>query len=101
MNRIISWLGPIMLVVTLGCQNGTDTTKIDAQYQQYCFACHGTGAAGAPRTGDSAAWKSRLKKGSDALLKSVTDGMVGMPAKGRCKGCTSEDLQALIEKMAR
>ena len=34
-----------------------------ATYQQTCFACHGTGAAGAPKAGDKAAWKDRIAKG--------------------------------------
>ena len=28
-------------------------------YQTKCMACHGTGAAGAPKVGDEAAWKAR------------------------------------------
>ena len=89
----------LSLVLLVSCSPGEETTKVESQYRQYCFACHGTGAAGAPKSGDPAAWKPRLTKGKDALLKSVTEGMVGMPPKGRCQECTPDDLRALIDKM--
>ena len=83
----------------MGCSTNEKNSKVETQYRQYCFACHGTGAAGAPKSGDADAWKPRLAKGQEALLKSVTEGMVGMPPKGRCIECTPDDLKALIEKM--
>ncbi|MCK4864608.1 MAG: c-type cytochrome, partial [Gammaproteobacteria bacterium] len=38
---------------------------VDAEsaYTASCFACHGTGAAGAPKLGDKAAWKARIAQG--------------------------------------
>lgn len=51
-------------------------------YQGACFACHGTGAAGAPKLGDGAAWSARTGKGVDALSASVVNGMGAMPAGG-------------------
>lgn len=47
-----------------------------------CFACHGTGAAGAPKIGDKAAWGPRITKGLDGLLKSAIAGKNAMPPKG-------------------
>ena len=99
MNLKITWLLPLALSLMVGCENNPNSSKVEMQYKQYCFACHGTGAAGAPKTGDNTAWKPRLAKGKDALLKSVTDGMVGMPAKGRCQECTVDDFRALINRM--
>lgn len=51
-------------------------------YQQTCFACHGTGAAGAPKLGDKAAWAPRLALGKAALYKSAIAGKGAMPPKG-------------------
>ena len=93
------FIAAAFLAMLVGCSPEAETTKVESQYRQYCFACHGTGAAGAPKSGDPAAWKPRLTKGKDALLKSVTEGMVGMPPKGRCQECTPDDLRALIDKM--
>ena len=51
-------------------------------YQSSCFACHGTGAAGAPKLGDKAAWKARIAQGKATLYKHAIDGFKGMPPKG-------------------
>lgn len=44
-----------------------------------CAACHTTGAAGAPKIGDAAAWASRLTTGFDALVQSALKGKNAMP----------------------
>ena len=51
-------------------------------YQAVCTSCHAAGVAGAPKTGDAAAWAPRIKTGYDALLNSVLKGKGGMPAQG-------------------
>jgi len=51
-------------------------------YQGQCAACHGTGAAGAPKLGDAAAWGPRIGTGYDALLNSALKGKGAMAAQG-------------------
>ena len=51
-------------------------------YKAVCSACHATGAAGAPKFGDAAAWAPRIAKGYDALMTSVLKGKNAMPARG-------------------
>lgn len=51
-------------------------------YTSTCAACHDSGAAGAPKTGDNAAWGARLAQGYDTLLKHAIEGIRAMPAKG-------------------
>lgn len=51
-------------------------------YQAACTACHGSGAAGAPKTGDTAAWAPRLGQGFDALLNSALKGKGAMAPQG-------------------
>lgn len=55
-----------------------------------CSACHQTGAAGAPKIGDKAAWAPRLAQGLDGLVKSATAGKNAMPPKG---GATVSELE--------
>ena len=57
-------------------------------YETTCFACHGTGAAGAPKFGDKAAWAPRLAAGFDEVLKIAMHGKGAMPPKG---GSTASD----------
>jgi cytochrome c5 len=54
----------------------------EAVYAAACSACHATGVAGAPRTGDVAAWAPRFKQGFDLLVKHAVEGFKAMPAKG-------------------
>jgi cytochrome c5 len=54
----------------------------EAVYKAACAACHGTGAAGAPKLGDAAAWGPRIAQGYDTVLKHAVEGLRGMPAKG-------------------
>jgi len=51
-------------------------------FQSTCFACHATGAAGAPKVGDAAAWKARIAQGYETLLQHALHGLRAMPPKG-------------------
>jgi len=57
-------------------------------FNTICGACHNTGAAGAPKIDDKAAWAPRIAQGKEALIKSVTNGKNAMPPKG---GATLSD----------
>lgn len=80
---------------------GVAGADVEAKYNQSCTFCHGTGAAGAPKTGDTAAWASRMEKGMDTLVQNVINGYKGMPAMGMCNDCSEDDMRALIEYMAK
>lgn len=54
----------------------------EAVYALSCAACHTSGVAGAPKTGDATAWGTRLKQGFDVLNKHAIEGFKGMPPKG-------------------
>jgi cytochrome c5 len=71
-----------------------------AKYDKSCKVCHAAGVAGAPKTGDAAAWEPRLAKGMEVLVLSVNTGLNAMPPKGMCFDCTDEDYTALIEYMS-
>lgn len=47
-----------------------------------CTACHTSGAAGAPKIADTAAWGPRIKTGFDALLNAALKGKNAMGAQG-------------------
>jgi cytochrome c5 len=61
-------------------ENGTDV------YQNVCKVCHEAGLAGAPKTGDKAAWGPRIAQGKSTLYEHAVKGFTGkagvMPAKG-------------------
>ena len=70
-------------------------------YQKSCLACHASGAAGAPKLGDVAAWKPRVSKGKDALYASAFKGVPGtaMMARGTCASCSDKELKAAVDFM--
>jgi cytochrome c5 len=74
----------------------------DAQelYNKSCIACHASGAAGAPKAHDVAAWTPRLAKGIDKLLANTKSGINAMPPKGMCMDCTDPEFKALIQFMS-
>lgn len=51
-------------------------------FKAQCTACHTSGAAGAPKVGDAAAWGPRIKQGLDALVQSALKGKGAMGAQG-------------------
>jgi len=79
----------------------TDGFDAEATYMMSCFACHSTGAAGAPKVGagNAAEWTPRIEKGMDAVVANAINGLNAMPAKGLCFTCTDEDLAAVVAYM--
>jgi len=78
-----------------GPRSGSDV------FNTYCAACHGTGAMGAPKSGDKGAWKDRLGKGFDKVLANAINGINLMPPKGTCGDCSDEELGAAIKYMSK
>jgi len=70
-----------------------------AVYTSSCAACHATGAAGAPKTGDKAAWAPRIKTGNDVLYASALKGKGAMPAKGGNAGLSDAEVKAAVDHM--
>lgn len=51
-------------------------------FKAQCAACHATGAAGAPKSADTAAWAPRIATGFEALVQSALKGKNAMAAQG-------------------
>lgn len=87
----------LMSVATSTFANGEKT------YKTACIACHGSGAAGAPKVGDKAAWADRIKQGSGTLHDHAIKGYKGkkgfMPAKGGRMDMSDADVKAAVDYM--
>lgn len=70
-------------------------------YQSACFACHGTGAAGAPKLGDKGEWKSRIAQGMDTLFDHALNGFKGMPPKGGRGDLGDDVVKAVVKYMVK
>jgi cytochrome c5 len=69
-------------------------------YQQACAMCHTAGLAGAPRTGDKAAWQPRLAQGKPTLYEHAIKGFRAMPAKGGNASLSDAEVKAAVDHLA-
>ncbi|MFZ5602603.1 MAG: c-type cytochrome [Pseudomonadota bacterium] len=88
-------------ILAMGFAVSTQASEPPAKYNMYCVACHGTGAAGAPKVGDKAAWEPRLAVGIDGLVASAKKGKNAMPPMGLCNDCTDAEMKQIIEFMSK
>ena len=68
-------------------------------YKGACGVCHAAGIAGAPKSGDKAAWGSRIAKGKPTLYEHAIKGFNAMPAKGGNSSLADADVKAAVDYM--
>jgi len=74
---------PMAQVSLAGGTGGAKAAKGSEEiYKTTCAACHDAGVAGAPKTGDKAAWSARIAVGLEKLAASGIKGKNAMPPKG-------------------
>ena len=69
-------------------------------YAATCAACHGTGVAGAPTLGDTAAWAPLLEKGYETLLQNAINGINAMPPRGGNPNLSDLEVARAVVHMA-
>ncbi|MBS3934959.1 MAG: cytochrome c5 family protein [Sulfuritalea sp.] len=65
-------------------------------YKAVCGACHTAGVAGAPKTGDRAAWAPLLRLGLEGLTQTAITGKGAMPPRGGSNATDEELVRAII-----
>jgi cytochrome c5 len=65
-------------------------------YKAICGACHEAGVAGAPKTGDKAAWAPRIATGLDGMMKTAIAGKNAMPPRGGSDANDAELARAIV-----
>lgn len=66
-------------------------------FNTVCSACHNTGAAGAPKAGDKAAWAPRIAQGAEVLYKSALNGKNAMPPRGGASNLSDAEVKAAVD----
>ena len=69
-------------------------------FESTCTACHTSGAAGAPKLGDEAAWAPIIKTGYEEMVKVALHGKGGMPAKGGNPSLDDFEIERAVVYMA-
>ena len=71
----------------------------ESVYKSACSACHATGVAGAPKTGDKGSWGVRAAKGKQLLYDHALKGFNAMPAKGGNPTLADADVKSAVDFM--
>lgn len=89
-----------LLALSLSCLGATARADGASTYQQVCAACHGQGVAGAPKAGDTKAWKKLIAEGQVPLTADGYMGVRAMPAKGGKADLSVADFAEAVVYMA-
>lgn len=108
-NAIIERIKPVGKVCIQGdasCASAAVATGGAAKsgeeiFNSTCTGCHSTGAAGAPKVGDKAAWAPRIAAGIDKVYSNALGGLNAMPPKGMCTACSDDDIKATVDYMVK
>lgn len=92
MKLVLAGLAASVIAFPVHAQQRSGEQVVKAQ----CVKCHGTGVNGAPKVGDQAAWRPRLKNGVDATVSSAIHGHGKMPARGGMADLTDPEVRAAI-----
>lgn len=100
-EAIAERIAPVAQVTVAGDAPAAAPTKKSGKdiYSSACFACHGTGAAGAPILGDKAAWSARIGQGTAKLYDHAINGLNGMPAKGGRADLSDDAIKSVVDYM--
>ena len=97
-------VAPAVVALAMGVAPGASTAQ-DVErsgkevVQALCFACHGSGANGAPRIGDKKAWAKRAAQGLTGLTANALKGIRQMPPHGGNPKLTDTEIERAITYM--
>ena len=92
-------VGPIFAALLVASTHAQELPNGKAVYDANCAACHATGAGGAPRAGDAAAWTDRFGRGINTLFRSAIAGKGAMPPKGGNASLSDAEVRAATDYM--
>jgi cytochrome c5 len=97
------WIG--IVAVAAAVSTGASAAQLQRErsgretVQEVCVRCHGTGEQGAPRIGDTRAWKARSERGLTGLTQSAIKGVRNMPPHGGRFDLSDVELERAITYM--
>jgi len=99
-QRVLERIKPVGMVVIAEATGPKGSLTGEQVYGQICKTCHEGGLAGAPKTGDKAAWGPRIAQGEKVLVQHAIAGYQGksgvMPPKGGNADLTDDEVHRAV-----
>ena len=103
-QRVLARIKPVGTVVIAEASGPKGNLTGEQVYGQVCKTCHEAGIAGAPKTGDKAAWTPRVAQGEKTMVQHAIAGFQGktgvMPPKGGSTDLTDEEVHRAVVYLA-
>jgi cytochrome c5 len=97
---VLERIKPVGMVVIAEATGPKGSLTGEQVYGQICKTCHEGGLAGAPKTGDKAAWGPRIAQGEKVLVQHAIAGYQGksgvMPPKGGNADLTDDEVHRAV-----
>ena len=94
-----SWTGPAVAAAPAAAAAPVAERTGQQVVAAACGKCHESGAGGAPKIGDRAAWIQRAKLGLTGVYQSALKGHAGMPARGGMADLSDAEVKRAVEYM--
>lgn len=95
-EAVAELIKPVGMVEVKAAAAAPGATPGEEVYKTQCAACHDSGAMGAPKFGDAAAWGTRIGQGLETLWKAAMEGKNAMPAQGAGEFTPDEIKRAVV-----
>jgi cytochrome c5 len=99
-DHVLSRIQPIGTVVLAEATGPRGALTGEQVYGQVCKTCHDTGLAGAPKTGDKAAWAKVIAQGEKVAFDHAINGFNAMPPRGGSTDLTDDEVKRAVVFMA-
>ena len=103
-QRVLARIKPVGTVVIAEASGPKGNLTGEQVYGQVCKTCHEAGIAGAPKTGDKAAWGPRVAQGEKTMVQHAITGFQGktgvMPPKGGSTDLTDDEVHRAVVYLA-
>ncbi|MGL4651475.1 MAG: c-type cytochrome, partial [Caldilineaceae bacterium] len=99
-NGVLARIAPVGTVVLAEASGPKGMLTGQQVYAQVCKTCHEGGLAGAPKSGDKAAWAKIVAQGDKLSFEHAINGIRAMPARGGNSELTDDEVKRAVVYMA-
>jgi cytochrome c5 len=99
-DRVLARIQPVGTVVLAEATGPKGMLTGEQVYGQVCKTCHDAGLAGAPKTGDKAAWGKVIAQGANTTFNHAINGIRAMPPRGGNSDLTDDEVKRAVVFMA-